>query len=94
MRQLVDRLVSDRLVMAVIVLNAAALVLHEMAPRGTSIRALWFWVDYICVIFFLAEALVKIGRDGWSLYWESAWNKFDFTVVVLSLPALLGPFFD
>jgi len=94
MRQLVDRLVSDRLVMAIIVLNATALVLHEMAPRGSSVRALWFWVDYVCVVFFLVEALIKIRRQGWPRYWASDWNKFDFTVVVVSLPALLGPFFD
>ena len=94
MRQLIDRLVSDRLVMAIIVLNATALVLHEMAPRGSSVRALWFWVDYVCVVFFLVEALIKIRRQGWPRYWASDWNKFDFTVVVVSLPALLGPFFD
>jgi hypothetical protein len=34
-RSLIGRLVSDRLVMAIIVLNATALVLHEMAPRGS-----------------------------------------------------------
>ncbi len=94
MSQLVDRLVSDRLVMAVIVLNATALVLHEMAAPGTRSANFWFWTDYFCVIFFLAEALLKIARDGWARYWSSAWNRFDFTVVVLSLPALLGPFFD
>jgi len=93
MRRFVDWLVSDRLVMAVIVLNASALVLHEMAARGSTVGRWWFWVDYVCVIFFLAEALIKIGRDGWKAYWSSGWNRFDFTVVVVSLPALLGPFF-
>ena len=92
MRRFVDWIVSDRVVMAVIVLNAAALVLHEMAARGTPLRSLWFWTDYVCVVFFLIEAIVKIRRDGWSSYWTSAWNKFDFAVVVISLPALLGPF--
>lgn len=94
MRSLVERLVSDRLVMAVIVLNAAALVLHEMAPRGSAIRTLWFWIDYACVVFFLVEAALKIKRDGWPRYWANAWNKFDLTVVIISLPALFGPFFD
>jgi len=94
MRRLVDWLVSDRLVMAVIVLNATALVLHEMAAPGSGSANLWFWIDYVCVIFFLVEALTKIRRDGWGAYWSSGWNRFDFTVVVLSLPALLGPFFD
>jgi voltage-gated sodium channel len=94
MTRLVDRLVSERLVMAVIVLNAVALVLHEMAAPGSPAADLWFWIDYACVIFFLLEAVLKIRRDGWPRYWSSAWNKFDFWVVVLSLPALLGPFFD
>ena len=93
MRRFVDWLVSDRLVMAVIVLNASALVLHEMAA-GSPAERWWFWIDYACVVFFLAEALAKIGRDGWKDYWSSGWNRFDFTVVVVSLPALLGPFFD
>ena len=94
MKRLVDWLVSDRLVMAVIVLNATALVLHEMAPASSPSSRTWFWIDYLCVIFFLVEAVLKIRRDGWPLYWSSGWNRFDFTVVVLSLPALLGPFFD
>ena len=94
MRRLVGQLVSDRLVMAVIVLNATALVLHEMAAPDTGWGHLWFWVDYVCVIFFLVEALIKIRRDGWHRYWTSGWNKFDFTIVVVSLPALLGPFLD
>lgn len=94
MRRLLDWLVSDRVVMTAIVVNATALVLHEMAARGTPWRGLWFWIDYLCVVFFLGEAVVKIGRDGWPRYWSSGWNRFDFTVVVLSLPALLGPFLD
>ena len=92
MRRFVDWFVSDRLVMAVIVLNATALVLHEMAPRGTPLRSLWFWIDWVCVVYFLVEAVLKVRRDGWPRYWANGWNKFDFTVVVLSLPALLGPF--
>jgi voltage-gated sodium channel len=94
MKRIVDQLVSDRLVMAVIVLNATALVLHEMAPAGSISARLWFWIDYVCVVFFLVEALLKIRRDGWPLFWTSGWNKFDFSVVVVSLPALLGPFLD
>jgi len=93
MKRFVDWYVSDRLVMAVIVLNATALVLHEMAARGTPLRTLWYWIDYACVVYFLVEAVLKIRRDGWSDYWSSSWNKFDFLVVIISLPALLGPFF-
>ena len=55
-------LVSDRLVMAVIVINATALVLHEMSAPSTA--AFWFWVDYACVVYFLMEVVLKVGRDG------------------------------
>ena len=94
MRRFVDWFVADRFVMTVIVVNATALVLHEMAATGSVSGAVWFWIDYSCVIYFLAEAALKIHRDGWARYWDSGWNKFDLTVVVLSLPALLGPFMD
>lgn len=94
MRRFVNWLVSDHLVMTAIVVNATALVLHEMAAEGTAAAGFWFWIDYACVLYFLAEALVKISRDGWRSYWSSSWNRFDFTVVILSLPALLGPFLD
>jgi voltage-gated sodium channel len=94
MRRVVDHLVADRTVMAVIVLNTVALFLHEMADRGTPQRVFWYWVDYACVLFFLVEAGLKIRIDGWSVYWRSWWNRFDFTIVVVSLPALLSPVLD
>lgn len=94
MRRVADWLVSERVVMVFITVNATALVLHEMAVRGSPAAHAWFWVDYACVVYFLFEALLKISRDGWAAYWSSNWNRFDFTVVVLSLPALLGPLLD
>jgi voltage-gated sodium channel len=94
MKRFLDRLVSDRLVMAVIILNAAALVLSEMSIPGSRSAALWFWVDYACVWFFLVEVLIKSKRGGWAAYWASGWNRFDFTVVMLSMPAVFGPFVD
>jgi voltage-gated sodium channel len=94
MKRFLGWLVSDHVVMAVIVVNALALVLHEMTVPGAPSAAFWYWVDYACVWFFLVEVLTKVQRGGWPAYWASAWNRFDFTVVMLSLPALLGPFLD
>lgn len=94
MRRLGDWFVSDRLVLSMIVLNATALVSYEMAGADSAPQLFWYWVDYLCVVFFFGEATLKIRRDGWPSYWSSWWNRFDFTVVVLSLPALLGPLFD
>lgn len=44
--------------------------------------------------FYLLEALLKIFRFGWKGYWESGWNRFDFFVLLLSLPVLASPFLD
>lgn len=94
MKRWLGWLVADRLVMAVIVVNAAALVLHEMAAEGSPAARAWFWLDYACVVFFLVEAWLKVRWQGWPQYWRSSWNRFDLTVVVISMPALLGPFMD
>jgi len=91
MRRLVQLLISDRLVMAVILLNTTALIGYEMAPQGAGTRSVWFWLDYACVVFFLLEAWLKIGHLGWRGYWGSSWNRFDLAVVLVSLPVLLSP---
>lgn len=92
MRRLVDLLISDRWVLAVITLNTVALGLVESFPSGSRAAAVWHWVDYGCIVFFLVEACLKNARWGWRRYWSSRWNRFDLTLVVVSLPALLMPF--
>jgi voltage-gated sodium channel len=91
MRAFLKTIVGDRIVMGVILLNTLALFLHEMAERGTAVRAMWFWIDYACVVFFIAEVLIKVRLGGWRRYWASGWNRFDLSVVVASLPAVLSP---
>ena len=50
------------------------------------------WVDYFFVVLFLIEAIVKISHYGWKGYWKEGWNRFDFFIVIVSLPSLLSPF--
>ncbi|RME93934.1 MAG: ion transporter, partial [Bacteroidetes bacterium] len=46
-------------------------------------------VDHFFIFIFLVEALVKIHTYGWGKYWQSSWNRFDFIIVLGSLPTLL-----
>lgn len=87
----VSALISDRFVMAIIVLNTIALFLFETVPESSSWSRFWYTVDYICVAFFLLEAVLKIATSSWRGYWGSGWNRFDFAVVVLSAPVLFVP---
>lgn len=89
-RSLADWLTAEWVVMGVILLNAVALFFHEMSARGTTLQRFWYWIDYACVVFFVLETVLKM-RGGFGRYWGSGWNRFDFTVVAVSLPALLGP---
>jgi voltage-gated sodium channel len=91
MGRLVRGFVSDRVVMSMVVLNTVALFLVETYAEGTFAGHCWHWVDYVCVVYFLIEAIIKIRLDGWRMYWSSNWNRFDLILVIISLPALLTP---
>lgn len=47
------------------------------------------WADDVISALFLIELTVKISHYGWKEYWNSHWNKFDFILVLISLPSLL-----
>jgi len=49
-------------------------------------------IDHCFVLFFLIEAIVKLIVLKPSNYFNSNWNRFDFLLVVLSVPSLLLAF--
>merc|ERR1719336_3032987 len=49
-------------------------------------------LDWIFVIIFLLEAILKITAVGWELYWASSWNKFDFIIVIIGIISVLDIF--
>lgn len=46
-------------------------------------------IDQFFIGFFVVEAIVKMNTLGIKGYFQKGWNRFDFTIVVLSLPTLL-----
>lgn len=85
---LVAALISERVVTAVIVINAIVLLIGDQLGLG-----LWpVWgIDFLCVGYFLLEAILKMRVAGVRAYFDSGWNRYDFAVLVLSLPVLLTP---
>lgn len=94
MKWLVNVIISERVVVSVILLNTLALFAAGFTEDGSENQVFLFSVDYFCVIFFIVEAVLKIRQLTWRGYWSDSWNRFDLTVVVLSLPVLLSPFMD
>jgi voltage-gated sodium channel len=83
---------SERVMLITVALNA--LLIYCMCfPSLMGVK----WLEYLDLAFlvvFIVEAGVKIRTYGAEQYFESGWNRFDFSIVVLSLPTLLVPFFD
>lgn len=93
-QRLIRRLLSERVVLGAIVVNALALTVLASVPEGSLAAEIAHTVDLACVLFFVAEAGLKIDQLGWRGYWSSSWNRFDLVVVLLSTPMLLSPWID
>lgn len=83
---------SERVMLVAVALNAV-LIYCMCFPSLIGVK----WLEYIdlaFIVLFIVEAVVKIRTYGVEGYFASGWNRFDFTIVLLSLPTLLVPFFD
>ena len=81
---------SDQVVMIVILINSITIFLD-----ASGFRTRWLiLVDTLCSLFFVGEMLLKIFYDkSIKKYWENRWNRFDGTLVILSLPSIIAFFF-
>ncbi|MEM6455780.1 MAG: ion transporter, partial [Acidobacteriota bacterium] len=95
--RVVDALIAERTVIAVILINAVALMSQGASTDLTAanpLARLALGIDIACVLFFALEAALKIQRFGWDGYKARAWNRFDFIILLVSLPVLLTPWID
>ncbi len=83
--------IAETVVFSVIVINTAALLAHSMCSEGSISAKISGNVDIACVVYFIIEAAIKIKQAGMRGYWHSYWNRFDFTIILFSLPVLLEP---
>lgn len=58
------------------------LIVVSDAQDTTSVAAVA--INWTILAFFLLEISMKVAGLGLQQFWASAWNKFDFFVVVLS----------
>ena len=83
---------EDRFVSVVIVVNAIVLFIlsfDEIADYNKSL-ARWLGIlDTIFLFYFLLEAILKIRSLGWKDYIANSWNRFDFIIVIASIPSIL-----
>jgi voltage-gated sodium channel len=77
---------SERNMMAAIILNSLIIIMLYF-PRFEGDEYLTF-IEHSFVILFLIEAIVKIAIFKPRKYFSNNWNRFDFIIVIISLPSL------
>ena len=87
MKLAIQKLVMSRrfqmVTTAVILLNAIILGVMT-APLPDGVRAVLGAIDIACLVFYVVEISLRIYAAG-TVFFKSAWNIFDFVIVVLSI---------
>jgi voltage-gated sodium channel len=82
---------SERNIMMAILLNA--IVIFILYFPGNRENKLLETIDRFFIYFFVLEAMVKIYVLGRRQYFSQGWNRFDFIIIMGSLPSILVDFF-
>lgn len=83
-------LLNDTFILGVILLNAVVIFIEGFGVAEQLLDI----VEALFTLVFVFEIGLKIKTYGAPAYFSQHWNKFDFTVVLLSLPSLAIPFGD
>ncbi len=90
LREWVESKPVQRVIIIVIIINAAVLGLETSARMNASFGTALVSIDRICLAIFVVELLIKMYAFGWRFF-TSAWNIFDFLVVGIALVPASGP---
>lgn len=79
---------NDRVILILIVLNAV-LIFASGFNHSNKTEFYIVLFDNIITSLFVVELIIKLKEFGPRKYFDSNWNKFDFILILLSVPALI-----
>lgn len=84
---------NDKFIFILILINSAVLFIggYMTTERYKLIFRIF---DNFITILFIVELIIKFNEYGIKGYLQSNWNKFDFILIVLSIPSLILFVFD
>ncbi len=83
-------LLNDNVILGIIVVNSLLIFLSGF-DFGPNANHVIFLLDNLITLIFVVELVVKLQAYG-KKYFESKWNKFDFVLIVVSIPSLITLF--
>ena len=80
---------NDKIILILILLNAVLIFISGF-EHSESNRTLLKIFDNTITGLFIVELIVKFSVYGLKKYFSSNWNKFDFLLIALSIPAFIS----
>jgi len=84
---------KEKFILALIFLNTTIIFVGGYIVAENQKQVL-SWIDNLITALFIIELIVKFKEFGFKIYFESNWNKLDFILISLSLPALVAFIFS
>ncbi len=79
---------NEKIILGAIIINA--IFIFAISFPSLTDHPWLIFIDDLFILFFLLEAIIKIKNFGPKKYFGDAWNRFDFFLVMVSLPAILA----
>lgn len=84
---------NDKFILALILLNAIILFVGGYLTLENH-KYIFLFADNLLTTLFILELLIKLREFGIKNYFGSNWNKFDFFLIIISVPALISFILD
>lgn len=81
---------SDYCILSLIIANALLIFIQEFEVRIIVLDN----IESIFTILFVIEMVIKINEYGFTKYIANGWNRFDFILIVISIPSLVAIFYS
>ncbi|MBO6231246.1 MAG: ion transporter [Ruminiclostridium sp.] len=85
LRKFVDSSAFQNTILVVIILNSIILGLQTSPAVMSSFGGVLDILDTVCLGIFIVEMLLKMAAYKFIGYFKSAWNWFDFIIIITSL---------
>lgn len=81
---------NEHIILVVIIINALTILMGAFEGLTTGQRTVIITLDNLITGIFIIELIVKIKYLKFKDYFSSPWNRLDFILIVLSIPAFLS----
>lgn len=84
MKQIKAYFLNEWFILSIIILNSIIIFIQQFGIETIALEVL----DTFFTLLFMVEAIIKIRTYSWKNYKADSWNRFDFVLVLVSIPSI------